>query len=102
MSAGSGDARREKIMGALRGSESPLSGAALAERCGVSRQVVVTDIALLRTRGEKIVSTNRGYVLIADGAPPRPACSSAATPRSRPPTSSPASWTWAGVWRTSS
>ena len=100
MSAGSGDARREKIMGALSGSESPLSGAALAERCGVSRQVVVTDIALLRTRGEKIVSTNRGYVLIADGAPP--ACSSAATPRSRPSTSSPASWTWAGAWRTSS
>ena len=56
MSAGSGDARREKIMGALRGADGPLSGGELAEACGVSRQVVVTDIALLRTRGEKIVS----------------------------------------------
>ena len=66
MSAGSGDARREKILEALRGAEGPLSGGALAEKCGVSRQVVVTDIALLRTRGEKIVSTNRGYVLLSD------------------------------------
>lgn len=72
MSAGSGDARREKILEALRGAEGPLSGGALAEASGVSRQVVVTDIALLRTRGEKIVSTNRGYVLLVDGAPTRP------------------------------
>ena len=72
MSVGSGDARREKIMGALRGADGPLSGGELAEACGVSRQVVVTDIALLRTRGEKIVSTNRGYVLPVDGAPTRP------------------------------
>ena len=38
----------------------------------MSRQVVVTDIALLRTRGEKIVSTNRGYVLFAGDAPSCP------------------------------
>ena len=73
MSAGSGDARREMILKALRGAEGPLSGGALAEACGVSRQVVVTDVALLRTRGEKIVSTNRGYVLLdAEVAPARP------------------------------
>lgn len=63
-----GDARREKILAALAAAEGPLSGAALAEACGVSRQVVVQDVALLRTRGEKIVATNRGYVLLA--APP--------------------------------
>ena len=72
MSAGSGDARRERILEALRGAEGPLSGGELAETCGVSRQVVVTDIALLRTRGEKIVSTNRGYVLLAAEVPTRP------------------------------
>ena len=72
MSAGSGDARREKILEALRDAEGPLSGGALAEASGVSRQVVVTDIALLRTRGEKIVSTNRGYVLAAEGTAARP------------------------------
>ena len=72
MSVGSGDARREKILEALRGAEGPLSGGALAEASGVSRQVVVTDIALLRTRGEKIVSTSRGYVLTANNALERP------------------------------
>ena len=74
MSAGSGDARREKILEELRGASAPLSGGALAEKCGVSRQVVVTDIALLRTRGEKIVSTNRGYVLAAGDTPAQPRC----------------------------
>ena len=72
MSAGSGEARREGILEALRAASEPLSGSALAERCGVSRQVVVQDVALLRERGEKIVSTNRGYVLLSDEpAPPR-------------------------------
>ena len=70
MSAGSGDAGRVVIGAALRSAEGPLSGGALAEKCGVSRQVVVTDIALLRTRGEKIVSTNRGYVLERPSARP--------------------------------
>ncbi len=68
---GSGDARRERILAALRAADAPLSGGALAETCGVSRQVVVQDVALLRERGEKIVSTNRGYVLLVDSAPVR-------------------------------
>ena len=76
MSAGSGDAlrgdaRRERVISALAAAEAPLSGAALAEACGVSRQVIVQDVALLRERGEKIVSTNRGYVL-ARPERPRP------------------------------
>ena len=72
MSGGAGEARREKIVETLRGATEPLSGGALAEMCGVSRQVVVTDIALLRTRGENIVSTNRGYVLLGADVPQRP------------------------------
>ena len=71
MTAGSGDARRACIVEALAAASGPLSGTALAEKCGVSRQVVVQDVALLRERGEKIVSTNRGYVLLADD-PARP------------------------------
>ncbi|MBM6775101.1 transcription repressor NadR [Olsenella profusa] len=67
----SGDARRAQIIQELRKASGPVSGALLAERCGVSRQVVVTDVALLRSRGEKIVSTNRGYVLESP-APARP------------------------------
>ena len=41
----------------------PLSGGALGRETGVSRQVVVQDIALLRTMGYPILSTARGYVL---------------------------------------
>lgn len=55
--------RREALLAALREAEAPLSGAALAGRFGVSRQVIVQDIALLRTSGADITSTNRGYVL---------------------------------------
>lgn len=35
----------------------------MARRCGVSRQVIVHDIALLRREGHDIVSTHHGYVL---------------------------------------
>lgn len=65
-----GDVRRERIVAELAAAREPLPGAALAERCGVSRQVVVADVALLRGRGERIVSTSRGYVL--ERAPSRP------------------------------
>lgn len=49
-------------------SNSPLSGHALGKSLGVSRQVIVQDIALLRTAGKQIESTNKGYLLksIAD------------------------------------
>ena len=71
MTAGSGDARRARIVEALAAASGPLSGTALAEACGVSRQGVVQDVALRHERGGKIVSTNRGYVLLADD-PARP------------------------------
>ncbi len=61
--ATAGDARREKILSALSGAQEPLSGAALGRLCEVSRQIVVQDIALLRSKGWPIESTNRGYVL---------------------------------------
>ncbi len=40
-----------------------VSGTSLAKTAGVSRQVIVQDIALLRADGHDIVATNRGYVL---------------------------------------
>jgi len=43
--------------------EQPISGAELARRVGVSRQVVVQDVALLRAENENIMSTNKGYIL---------------------------------------
>ena len=58
-----GSERRKLILTLMRESEVPLSGGALGSAAGVSRQVVVQDIALLRTEGHEIVSTARGYVL---------------------------------------
>ena len=55
--------RRRAIMAVLEGAKGPVSGSALAREVGVSRQVVVQDIALLRADGHDIVATNRGYVL---------------------------------------
>lgn len=58
-----GPERRKLILTMMRESDSPLSGGALGSATGVSRQVVVQDIALLRTEGHEIVATARGYIL---------------------------------------
>ena len=58
--------RREAILALLQKSVSPLSAAALAKEYGVSRQVVVGDVALLRALGHEISATPRGYVLERD------------------------------------
>ncbi len=63
-----GEARREKIMETLRREQGPVSGTELAARMGVSRQVIVQDIALLRASYQNIISTNRGYLLYAEPA----------------------------------
>ena len=55
--------RRAAILDELSRADKPVSGSALAKAVGVSRQVVVQDIALLRADGHDIVATNRGYVL---------------------------------------
>ena len=55
----SGKERRKQILELIRQSVVPLSGAKLGQLTGVSRQVVVQDIALLRTEGHEIISTAR-------------------------------------------
>lgn len=61
-----GNQRRQKILSLLESADAPLSGGALGKATGVSRQVVVQDIALLRTEGHEIISTARGYILPAE------------------------------------
>lgn len=58
-----GAGRRKKIVEMMRQAGAPLSGGVLGRETGVSRQVVVQDIALLRTQGYPIVATARGYLL---------------------------------------
>lgn len=60
-----GNARRRVIVAALEKSGKAITGASLAEETGVSRQVIVQDIALLRAGGVSIVSTAEGYMLYA-------------------------------------
>lgn len=59
----SGEERRERIISLLEESSSPKSGTELARILGVSRQVIVQDIALLRATNKNILSTNKGYIL---------------------------------------
>lgn len=55
--------RRNHICKELTTASGPISASKLAEQFGVSRQIIVGDIALLRAAGTDIVATPRGYVL---------------------------------------
>lgn len=55
--------RRKSIISYLQIAKSPMSASALAKNLQVSRQVIVSDIALLRTAGNNITATPKGYVL---------------------------------------
>ena len=57
-----GKIRRDKIIEILKKETEPISGSALAKMTGVSRQVIVQDITLLRTKYE-IFATAKGYLL---------------------------------------
>lgn len=56
-------ARREEILRILGESEDCISANQFAERFGVTRQIIVSDIALLRANGHPIAATRRGYQL---------------------------------------
>lgn len=57
--------RRKHILGRLTEASVPVSASALAAELGVSRQIVVGDVALLRAGGAQIDATPRGYQLHA-------------------------------------
>ena len=58
-----GNNRRVGIISFLERQSGPVSGSELARQFGVSRQVIVQDVALLRAENRNILSTNKGYVL---------------------------------------
>ncbi len=66
-----GEKRRKEILEQLKESSTPLSGVRLAELHGVSRQVIVQDIALLRAQKHDILSTSSGYMLQTPAKPQR-------------------------------
>jgi len=54
--------RRKQILDTISRADTPTTAIALATQLGVSRQVIVGDIALLRAGGHEITATARGYV----------------------------------------
>ncbi len=58
-----GRERREQLVKILRESLEPVSGTELSRRLGVSRQVIVQDIALLRAQELNIFATTKGYLI---------------------------------------
>lgn len=61
-----GDERRKRILEILHEETQPISGTELSGILGVSRQIIVQDIALLRATDKNILSTNKGYILFVE------------------------------------
>lgn len=61
--------RKDRLVDILSNSPEPVPGRELAELLGVSRQVVVQDVAILRARGVEVLATARGYMLFREPAP---------------------------------
>jgi transcriptional regulator of NAD metabolism len=55
--------RRSKLIEKLKNKINPITGSNLANEFGVTRQVIVQDIALLRAEGFDILATSQGYIL---------------------------------------
>lgn len=55
--------RRKNIANLLLSSQEAVSGGALSEKFGVSRQIIVGDISLLKAQGYEILSTRNGYII---------------------------------------
>ncbi|MEL7568661.1 MAG: transcription repressor NadR [Dehalobacterium sp.] len=60
-----GPDRRNRIKEILENADEPVKGSILAAKFGVSRQIIVQDIALLRATGQDILATPQGYMLVA-------------------------------------
>ncbi|KAF5065328.1 transcription repressor NadR [Oscillibacter ruminantium] len=57
------DERRAAVRRILEQTDQPVSASALAAQLGVSRQVIVGDVALLRAGGLDVSATPRGYMM---------------------------------------
>lgn len=60
--------RRTEIVSILKGADSPIAAKEFASRFGVSRQVIVQDMAVIRVSTPGILSTTRGYIMRQESA----------------------------------
>ena len=61
--------RRNEILRMLSESDAYISAAQIAQHFGVTRQIIVSDVALLRANGNRIQATRKGYRLEKDEQP---------------------------------
>lgn len=61
--------RQRQLSNLLTQATEPITGTELSARLGVTRQVVVHEIAILRAQGLQVISTPRGYLLHTNDAP---------------------------------
>lgn len=57
-----GEERRQQLLEMLKTATEAIKGTDLAKTVGVSRQVIVGDITLLKARNEPILATSQGYL----------------------------------------
>lgn len=55
--------RRAEVLRRLQEATQPLTGTRLSREMGVSRQIIVGDVSILRAEGQKIFATPRGYIM---------------------------------------
>lgn len=55
--------RRSAIVNRLLASTEAISGSKLSEEFGVSRQIIVQDISVLKGSGYDVISTHSGYII---------------------------------------
>ncbi len=55
--------RRDLLLTKLKTAQRPLTGTALARELGVSRQIIVGDIAIIRAAGAEVYATPQGYLI---------------------------------------
>ena len=59
-----GENRRDAIINWLSENPSPITGSELARLSGVSRQIIVQDISILKAKNHEIFATSQGYMLL--------------------------------------
>ncbi|MBO5306134.1 MAG: transcription repressor NadR [Clostridia bacterium] len=57
------DERRKSIVNLLVSEHKPVSGSELSDKFGVSRQIIVRDISILKEQGFEILASNSGYIM---------------------------------------
>ena len=55
--------RKKAIIELLENKNSTITGSEIAKIMGVTRQVIIKDIAILRTKGHDIIATPKGYMI---------------------------------------